>query len=298
MTRPASADSFSYAEPDDPRLKRFFIRLIERMSGQPYLKRLYEDHLANPKPGESFWDSAVRRLELRIVCNDDALAHWPREGPLIVVSNHPFGVLDGVVICQLVARVREDFRVLTNAILTRAEEIRKFLLPIDFTESESAVKTNLQSRATAKTHLVEGGCLIIFPAGGVSTTPTPWHRRAVDAEWKTFTGRLIGQAKAPVAPVFFAGQNSRMFQIASHISMTLRLSLLFKEVHDRIGSELHVRIGDPVPFDQLPATGDRQAFMRHLRDMTYRLGEGVPQPAKSRTRRPRRAPARRGKPAR
>ena len=130
----------------------------------------------------------------------------------------------------------------------------------------------------------------MFPAGGVSTTPTPWHKRAVDAEWKTYTGRLIAQAKAPVAPVFFAGQNSRIFQLASHISMTLRLSLLFKEVHDKIGSELHIRIGEPVPFENLPATSDRQYFMRQLREMTYRLGQGVPQPKKSRVKRPRRAP--------
>jgi len=286
----ADPDSFSYAEPDDPRLKRFVIRLIERMSGQPYLKWLYEDHLANPLPGESFWDAAVRRLELGIVCNTDTLAAWPKEGPLIVVSNHPFGVLDGVVICHLVARVREDFRVLTNSVLMRAKEVREFMLPIDFTESEEAMKTNLESRAAAKAHLLGGGCLIVFPAGGVSTTPTPWHKRAVDAEWKTYTGRLIAQAKAPVAPVFFAGQNSRMFQLASHISMTLRLSLLFKEVHDRIGSELHVRIGEAVPFEKLPATGDRQAFMRHLREMTYSLGEGVPAPGKSHEKRPRRAP--------
>jgi putative hemolysin len=298
MTRDAGADDFSYAEPDDPRLKRFFIRLIERMSGQPYLKWLYDDHLANPRPGESFWDAAVRRLELRIVCNEDTLARWPRKGPLIVVSNHPFGVLDGVVICHLVSRVRQDFRVLTNAVLMRAEVVRKFLLPIDFTESEEAVKTNLQSRAAAKAHLLDGGCLIIFPAGGVSTTPTPWHKRAVDAEWKTYTGRLIAQSKAPVAPVFFAGQNSRMFQIASHISLTLRLSLLFKEVHDRIGSELQVRIGEAIPFEQLPATADRQAFMRHLREMTYRLGEGVEPPSKPRVKRPRQAPKQARKPSR
>ena len=93
-----------------------------------------------------------------------------------------------------------------------------------------------------------------------------------------------------MAPVFFAGQTSRIFQLASHISMTLRLSLLFKEVHDRIGSEMHVRIGEAVPFEKLPATGDRQYFMRQLREMTYRLGEGVPSPKKSRAKRPRRAP--------
>jgi putative hemolysin len=298
MTRNPEADDFSYAEPDDPRLKRFFIRLIERMSGQPYLKWLYEDHRANPLPGESFWDAAVRRLELKISCNEETLARWPREGPLIVVSNHPFGVLDGVVISHLVSRVREDFRVLTNAVLMRAEVVREFLLPIDFTETEEAVKTNLQSRAAAKAHLLGGGCLIIFPAGGVSTTPRLWNRRAVDAEWKTYTGRLIAQAKAPVAPVFFAGQNSRMFQLASHISLTLRLSLLFKEVHDRIGSELQVRVGEAVPFEKLPATGDRQAFMRHLREMTYQLGEGVPQPSNASVKRPKRAPEQARKPSR
>src|SRR6202012_5724884 len=98
-----------------------------------------------------------------------------------------------------------------------------------------------------KHHLLGGGCLIVFPAGGVSTTRKPWDRPAVDAEWKNLTARLIAQGKAPVLPVFFAGQNSRLFQLASHLSMTLRLSLLFKEVHDRIGGEVHVRVGDAIP---------------------------------------------------
>src|ERR1700749_3427850 len=117
MTQDAAADDFSYAEPDDPRLKRFFIRLIERMSGQPYLRWLYEDHLANPVPGESFWDSAIRRLELKIVYDQAKLGTWPKKGPLVVVSNHPFGVLDGVVLCHLVSKVRDDFLVLINSVL-------------------------------------------------------------------------------------------------------------------------------------------------------------------------------------
>jgi len=271
-------DTFSYASADDPRLKRFVIRLIERMSGQPYLRSLYEDFRANPLPGETFWDSAIRRLELKIVCDEDKLALWPKTGPLVVVSNHPFGVLDGVVICQLVSRVRKDFLVLTNSVLYRAEEIRPFLLPVDFAETEEALQTNLKTRAKAKAHLQAGGCLVVFPAGGVSTTPTMWHKRAVDTEWKTLTARLISQAKAPVAPVYFAGQNSRLFQLASHVSMTLRLSLLFKEVHDRIGTELHVRIGDTIPYAKLATINDREKFMEHLRRATYALGAGMPKP--------------------
>jgi len=269
-------DTFSYASADDPGLKRFVIRLIERMTGQPHLKRLYDDHRANPLPGESFWDSAIRRLQLKIVTNEAALAKLPRNGPLVIVANHPFGVLDGIIICQLVARVRGDFRVLTNAVLNRAEEIKPFLLPVDFAETREALETNLKSRAAAKHHLTGGGCLIIFPAGGVSTTPKPWDRHAVDAEWKNLTARLIVQAKAPVAPVYFAGQNSRLFQLASHVSMTLRLSLLFKEVHDRIGTEVHVRIGDLIPYQKLAAINDRERFMDTLRQATYALGAGMP----------------------
>ncbi len=283
-------DTFSYAAPDDPRLKKFFIRLIERITGQPYLRWLYEDYRANPVPGESFWDSAIKRLELKLVYDEAKLMSWPKTGPLVVVSNHPFGVLDGVVICHLVSRVRQDFLVLTNSVLYRAEEIRKFLLPIDFAENAEAMKTNIKSRAAAKAHLTKGGCLVVFPAGGVSTTPTVWHKRAVDSDWKTFTARLITQAKAAVAPVYFAGQNSRLFQVASHISMTLRLSLLFKEVHDKIGSEIHLRIGDVTPYDKLESIDDRHEFMGYLKRMTYALGTDVPKPPKSKVKRPRRAP--------
>jgi putative hemolysin len=282
---PAGIDTFSYADPTDPRLKRFFIRLIERITGQPHLKFLYEDNRANPVPGESFWSAAIRRLELRLVFNEEALATWPKTGPLVIVANHPFGVLDGLVACEIVSRVREDFRVLTNAVLLRADEVKEFLLPVDFAETEEALKTNLRTRAEAKTHLMKGGCLVVFPAGGVSTTPTIWHKRAIDTEWKNFTARLISQTKAPVAPVYFAGQNSRLFQLASHISMTLRLSLLFKEVHDRIGSEIALRIGDLVPYERLAGINDRQSVMDVLKAITYSLGEVMP--TKPRARRPR-----------
>ena len=288
---PDEIDTFSYADPNDPRLKRFFIRVIERITGQPYLKWLYEDNRAHPVKGESFWSAAIRRLELKLVFNQQALDAWPKTGPLVVVANHPFGVLDGLIVCEIVSRVREDFRVLTNAVLLRADEVKEFLLPVDFAETEEAVKTNLRSRAEAKAHLMKGGCLVIFPAGGVSTTPTIWHKRAVDTEWKNFTARLIGQAKAPVAPIYFAGQNSRLFQLASHISMTLRLSLLFKEVHDRIGGEIHLRIGELVAFERLAGINDRQSFMDLLKTITYSLGVSVPEKLpKTRVKRPRRGP--------
>jgi putative hemolysin len=268
-------DRFSYATEDDPRLKRLLIRAVERMTGQPHLKRLYDEHRTNPLPGESFWAAALRSLELKVICNEDALASLPKTGPLVIVANHPFGVLDGLIISFLTSKVRNDFIVLTNSVLYQAEEIRAHLLPIDFAETKEALGTNLKSRAQAKAHLMKGGCLVVFPAGGASTAPKPWSKRAVDPEWKNFTARLIVAAKTPVAPVYFAGQNSRMFQIASHISLTLRLSLFFKEVYDKIGSEIHVRVGEIIPYKDLEKL-DRKDLMEHLRKATYALGARLP----------------------
>ncbi len=279
VTRVGDIDNFSYATPEDPKVRRMLIRAIEKMTGQPHLKRLYDEYRDNRLPGENFWAAAMRALELTIVYNREALEKLPKTGPLMIVANHPFGVLDGLVISYLTAELRDDFRVLTNSVLYQAQEIREYLLPIDFAETKEALGTNLKSRAIAKKHLINGGCLVVFPAGGASTAPKPWSKQAVDLEWKTFTAGLIVAAKAPVAPIYFAGQNSRLFQIASHISMTFRLSLFFKEVYDKIGSEIRVRVGELIPYEKL-ASLDRKALMEHLRKTTYDLGAHVPNPPK------------------
>ena len=270
MSRDAFED-FSYAAPGDTPLKRFVIRLIERMTGQPRLKRIYRQYRED-KVTENFWDEALRRLRLTLTYDATVLAEWPTTGPLVIVCNHTFGVIDGVAICAVTARIRGDFRILTNAVLNRAEEIRGHLLPVDFTDNADALRTNLRSRALARAHLAAGGCLIVFPAGGVSTTPSVWHRKAIDAEWKNFTARLILGAKAPVAPLYFAGQNSRLFQIASHLHQTLRLSLLFKEVHDRMGSEIVTRPGRVIAFEEIAHLAPA-ALMAELRIRTYGLAD-------------------------
>jgi putative hemolysin len=283
-TQLPEVDEFSYASPEDPRFKRLVIQLIERITGQPELKRMYLEHQNNPKPGESFWDAAINKLRLKIDLNEQDLSEIPRTGPVIIVANHPFGVLDGLMVCWLISRVRNDFKVLTNALLNRAEEIKPYLLPIDFEETKAALETNIRTRAESKALLEKGGALVIFPGGTVSTTPTLLSRKAKDPEWKTFTGRMIVQGKAPVVPVYFDGQNSRLFQIASHISMTLRLSLLFKEVHDRIGENLAVRIGKRIPYETLKGFSDRKELMAFLRDQTYALEAAVPPKSKRRRR--------------
>ena len=268
---------FSYAAPTDPAVKRKLIRLVERATGQPTLKRLYIDNQRHPRPSESFWAAAVRSLALEVLYDEAALARLPRSGPTVFVANHPYGVLDGLVISWLVQKVRPDFLVLTNAILMRAPEVRDFVLPIDFSDTPEARAINLKSRAAARDQLDRGGAVVVFPAGGVSTAPDRLGRRpAIDARWQPFVSQLIQRSRATVAPIWFGGQNSRLFQIASHVSLTLRLSLIFHEVKTRIGTALPVAIGAPIPFEELAPIKDRQAMADLLMARTYALACQAP----------------------
>lgn len=263
---------FSYAHPDTPVLKRKLMRLVELTTGQRKLKKIYLEHTRDPRPSESFFQSAVRRLALDVRFDPWALAQLPRTGPLVVVANHPYGVVDGIVISWLMEKVRRDFLVLTNAVLLRAPELQASVLAVDFSPTPEALQTNLGSRKAARQHLRGGGCIIVFPAGGVSTAPDRLGRRpAVDARWQPFTAHLVQMAAATVVPICFPGQNSRVFQIASHLSQTLRLSLIFREVKNRIGTVLPVAIGAPIPYADLAGFRDRQALADDLRRRTYAL---------------------------
>ena len=268
---------FSYATREDPPVKRGLIRLVERATGQPQLKRLYVHNQRYPRPHESFWQAAVRSLALDVRFDAEMLARAPATGPVVFVANHPYGVLDGIVISWLVEKVRKDFVVLTNAVLMRAPEVQDFVLPIDFAPTPEAMETNIKSRAAARAHLEKGGAVVVFPAGAVSTAPDKLGRKpAVDSRWQPFVSQLIQRSKATVVPIWFSGQNSRIFQIASHLSVALRLSLIFHEVKTRIGAALPVSVGAPIPYEALAAFKDRQAMSDHLREVTYALAANAP----------------------
>lgn len=267
---------FSYASASDPPLKRSLIRLIEKVTGQPKLRRMYIDNQRFPRPDETFWEAAVRSLALDVRYDPNALAAIPKTGPVVVVANHPYGVLDGIVISWLVSKVRSDFVVLTHAVLTRAPEVKGFILPIDFTGGEEARHTNLASRAAARAQLERGGVVVVFPAGAISTAPDKLGcKPAVDAQWQPFVSQLTQRSRAVVVPIWFSGQNGRLFQIASHVSYTLRISLIFHEVRARVGATLSVMIGAPIPFSSLAAITDRQALADELRARVYALAVGL-----------------------
>lgn len=277
------AKTFTYSSPHQNPVQRGFIKSIEKLTGQIRIWNLYREYTnEDPALHENFWDAAVKKLNLNVEYDARQLHLIPKTGALVVVANHPYGVLDGLIITQLMKRVRNDFKVLTNSVLCQAPEAKDDLLPIDFSETPEALALNLDTRKKARAILKSGGCIVVFPAGGVSTIPTWKHKVAQDTAWQPFIGRLIIESRAAVTPVFFEGQNSRLFQWASLFSPTLRLALFFKEVVDKIGWPIGVRLGDTIPFTELENIKDKNDLCHHLRGLTYALGgmETLP-PAKA-----------------
>ena len=264
---------FTYASPDDPLWKRLAIGCVEVATGRNRIRDLYFQQRAQGW-NAGFFATAIKALKLDLQYDAERLRALPSEGPLVVIANHPFGVLDGIVMCALMEQARSDFLVLTNAVLMRAPEMRARMLPIDFAPTREAQRANAASRAQALDHVQKGGCIVIFPGAAVSTSPDWFGRaQAIDPPWTPFVARLVQQAKAPVAPIFFPGQNSALFHFVSHISQTARLALFFHEVRRRIGTAFPVKIGEVVDPAQLDAFNDRLQLTDHLRNLVYAQGD-------------------------
>ena len=260
----------SYACEDDPLGKRFIIQAIEYATGRRKLEKMYAD-VNNTVPDSRYiWEDVIERLSIQLNYNLDMIGKIPKQGPLVFISNHPFGVVDGLILGHIVSLVRDRFVVLVNEVLCRYERLAPYLLPIDFRETKDAMRTNIMTRQKVIDRLKDGEALAIFPAGGVATSHG-WWGQARDLQWKRFVTKVIRLTEATVVPVYVHGQNSRLFQIVSQFSLTLRLSLLLNEVRNKIGKEIDISIGEPISFNELKDIKDKQEMLNHLRDVTYGL---------------------------
>lgn len=265
--------AISYFDPAMSALQQRVVRMVERLTGQRWLKSIYEGYHADGGDPARFWPEMMRRAGIRLRYDEAALRAIPAEGPVVVVANHPYGLVDGFGLCWLIHQVRPDFRLLINAVLVQAPETKQVMLPIDFSGTDEARAINLRTREAARRYLAAGGAVLVFPAGGISTAPDRLGRRpAMDAPWGAFAGQMMHRSRCPVVPIYFQGQNSRLFQMASHVSNTLRLALIAGEVQRRHGAEVGVTIGAPIPYSELAPIRSHAILARELCRRTYALG--------------------------
>ena len=268
---PRIARDISYSYSAQTKAGKTVIKLMENTTGRLRLikrARGYEQEVAN---GRDFWQVMVERygLSLDIVAGD--LSKIPTSGPLIMIANHPYGILDGLMMGHILSSVRGDFRILANTVFRKSADLQRVVLPISFDETKDAVRENLATRKNALAYLADGGAIGVFPGGTVSTAATPFAQ-PMDPGWRSFTARMISKSNATVLPVYFEGQTSRMFQFASHLHNTLRMGLLIKEFKKRVDTPVRVVVGDPITQEDLKEfSTDSRAMMDFLRKKTYEL---------------------------
>jgi len=253
------------------------VRVVENATGRLRLIRRAEGYEHEVAQGRDFWQVMVERYGLSLDVVGGSLDNIPADGPLILISNHPYGILDGLIMGYILSQVRGDFRILANRVFRRARELDEIVLPISFDETKEAMRQNVEARKAALRYLAQGGAIGVFPGGTVATARTPFSR-PMDPAWRTFTAKMIAKSDAVVVPIYFDGYNSRLFQVASRLHFTLRMALLINEFRARVDEPVKIAIGAPIPREQLAAHTDAKSMMDFLRQQTYALS---PEPLKS-----------------
>jgi putative hemolysin len=263
----------SYANENDPRLKRWFIRSMEGLAGRNRFAGLYD-----------VWRGSIVGSSARVFGDMLDLLNlslkvegaWPPAnlpgGPVVIVANHPFGIGDGIAVLALAEQLGRPFRVMIHNDLLKVPEMEPYALPVSFAETKEALALNMKTRAEAVRLLKEGTTVIVFPAGGVATARKVFGR-AEDLPWKMFPAKLIQAAQASVIPVYFEGQNGRLFHLASKVSLTLRLSMLIREFRKLSGTTIAARIGGIIPWAELD-TGDRKTMTARLHEAVFAMAPG------------------------
>jgi putative hemolysin len=263
----------SYAGTFTNPFKAGSIRAIEWLTAKLKLLSMIRSFERSGAPvGVAFWSKAIRHMGIRIDTPADEIARIPATGPVVMVANHPHGLVDGMIMAEMVSRVRPDFRVLTRSLLSGIPEIEEFMIPVPFPHEENSRELGLEMRALTMEHLKRNGLVILFPAGRVANSET-WFGPAIEAEWNVFTHKMVRQSGATIVPVHFTGQNSRYYQIAALTGATLRQGLLLYEIKRALFKPQRPFIGHPIPASELDKwPGNPRGFLAWLREHTLALG--------------------------
>ena len=264
--------AFTFATAEVNRVGQLFIMITELLTGKIKLKKLYDEYLSENRPHKFFWDDAVLKLNLTLKTSFQAGSYIPKKGRLIVVANHAFGVADGVSICSVISKARQDYKMVTHKVLRQAEAVKDKILPIDFNETKEALLTNINTRKEAEKTLMNDGVLVLFPSGRIATKKNlKKNTKADDGEWKQWVSKLILKTKSPVLPIFFDGQNSQWYHVANKLGLTFRYSLCMYELKRKIGDNIYMYFGSLISYDHLAKIGDLKEITNYLRSVTYSL---------------------------
>jgi putative hemolysin len=265
-----SSDRFADHQPNYHRLIFLANAIAERLLALKTLKNVHQDIPAGKNSAE-FLNNVLDRFQIRhSICPEDRRA-IPRKGPTVVIANHPFGGIDGILLASILCSVRTDVKILANYFLGRIPEMRPLFFMVDPFGNKFSINKNRTALKKAVRWIRGGGLLMVFPAGEVSHFR--WKTKKIeDPEWDKRVARLIRWTRARVVPAYFKGRNSLAFQAAGLIHPLLRTLMLPRELLQKQSTHIHLKIGSPIPYRRIAGITRDSDLTAYLRFRTYLLG--------------------------
>ena len=264
----------TYSNTFDSGFRRNLIRLIEWMTGKYKIVRMLRQFEREwPANGKTLWRAALDVMGIKLETPQAQLDLIPKTGPVVLVANHPHGMVDGMVMADLIEAQRKDYKLLTRSVLTAIhEDAGLCMISVPFPHQPDAQEKMIEMRRETMAHLKRGGLVALFPSGVVASSETMFGP-AVEKEWNVFTAKLIRMSGAKVVPCFFPGSNSRWYQVANRLSATLRQGLLLHEVVHSCNRPQKPVVGAPISAERMKMLdSDPRGFMTWLREHTLELG--------------------------
>jgi putative hemolysin len=226
------------------------------------LDRIYANALADPE-GNVF-DGILREMDVQYTVRPTDFKHVPQDGPAVVFANHPFGMLDGILMASFLLRLRPDVKLLANQLLGCMEKLSQHCILVDNMMGEGHEAANRRGIREALEWVKQGHVLVVFPAGEVASW-SHHHRRVLDPQWNRNMARIARMTGAKSVPAFISGTNSVGFHIAGMINPRLRTLFLPHELINKRGRRMEIRFGNPVDGETLKAIHDDDKAIDLLR---------------------------------
>lgn len=245
--------------------------VVEWATGLSKLDKLYQD-----RPDElssfEFMHHTLSALNIDYSVSAGATDNIPEEGPVVIVANHPLGAIEGVILADLVGSVRKDVKVLANELLKRLPELDDLFIGVDVFNSKESKRTNAKAIRDANRHLADGGLLIVFPAGEVSSY-RKGAKTLTDIEWSKSVAKFVKRHQATTVPIFINGKNSELFYQAGRVHPLLRTALLGRELLNKQATTISISIGSSIPYSEIKSFEKEMDIVNYLRLNTYLMSQ-------------------------
>jgi putative hemolysin len=244
-------------------------RRLQAEAGEPF-ERVLRFHrrfgFTVDTPATTLDARGLSVLNIAHEASDENLAKIPKSGPVVVVANHPFGGIEGLVLSNVLRTVRPDVKIVADRLLEHMPDAAAFIQKNPLKLRRDRLRPIVQCIRWVR----DGGMLVVFPARNISQLDLK-RRQVADPRWRSSVARIIRKTQAPVLPVFFRGCHGALFQIMGLIHYRLSAAVLPRELLSCHNKRIEIRIGSLIPFERLARFNDPRAMTRYLRMRTYIL---------------------------